>query len=541
LAILFETPGWLKMLNIFNLEQHIEEQMKATHVPGLSMAIVKDQEIIYARGFGVTSVEDGGLAVTPRTLFRVGSVTKPMTGTMIMRLVEQGKLDLDRPVKEYIDWFTLSEPGAAERVTMRMLLSHTSGLPTSYKPFGPRNSEALEKHVKEEIPHYQLVAPPGKLYSYSNPGINLAGYVAQAVTGFPYAELMRKLVFDPLEMKRTTFDPLVAMTYPVAQSHDPQPDGTMHVEHQFGENAGNHPSGFAMSTVLDLANFAVMYMHGGSFHDIHILSPEAVMQMHTPQSPSYTVSGSGYGLTFMIYSYKGLHLVGHDGDSNTFLCRFVMVPDAQIAIIMMVNRFELDLKELTKKILDQLLDLPEDKFQPQMTESDRSLWPLYTGNYLGPFGLTTISIEEDHLTLDFNGQKAPLQASRKNLYFSQHPETGERYSVYFLPEEMGPVQYVMVNGFRFKRIERETLPASDPSLWPSFVGTYADFDQLTISIKDDLLYGYSPQFGQGAVLVPLDRTRFITEAGLVEFLIDESGKVSGLAMREHSIYFPKVE
>jgi CubicO group peptidase (beta-lactamase class C family) len=118
------------MLNIYKLEQRIEEQMQATHVPGLALAIVKDQEVMYARGFGVTSVEDAGLAVTPQTLFRIGSVTKSLTGTMIMRLVEQGKLDLDKPVKAYIDRFTLSEQRAAEQVTLRMLLSHTSGLPT---------------------------------------------------------------------------------------------------------------------------------------------------------------------------------------------------------------------------------------------------------------------------------------------------------------------------------------------------------------------------------------------------------------------------
>jgi CubicO group peptidase (beta-lactamase class C family) len=528
------------MLNIYKLEQGIEEQLKATHVPGLALAIVKGQEVLYARGFGVTSVEDGGLAVTPQTLFRIGSVTKPLTGTMIMRLVEQGKLDLDKPVKEYIDGFTLSEPGAEDQVTLRMLLSHTSGLPTRYRPFGPRNPEALEKHVREEISHYRFVAQPGKLYSYSNPGINLAGYVAQVAGGLPYTELMQSQVFEQLEMKRTTFDPLVAMTYPVAQSHDPQPDGTMQVEHQFGENAANHPSGYAMSTVVDLANFAMMHMNQGRLKDKQILSPEGVMEMHTPQSQSYTVSGSGYGITFMIYSYKGLRLVGHDGDSNTFLCKFVMVPDAQVAIIMMVNRFEMDLTSLTKQILDQLFDLPAETPQIQVMEPERSMWPQYVGTYLGPFGLTTISVEEDQLMLDFNGQKAPLQASRKDLYFSRHPENEEIYSVYFLPEETGPIQYVMVKGFRFKRIEREALSAPDPSFWPSFVGTYSDFDTLAVSIKDDLLYGYSVQLGQGTVLVPLDRTRFICEAGLVEFLIDESGKVSALAMREHTIYYPKV-
>ncbi len=119
------------MLNLYKLEQRIEQGMQKGHVPGLALAIVKDQEVIYARGFGVTSVEDGGAPITPQTLFRIGSTTKPMTGTAIMRLVEAGKLDLDRPVKEYIDWLTLSEEDVAGRVTLRMLMSHTAGLPNT--------------------------------------------------------------------------------------------------------------------------------------------------------------------------------------------------------------------------------------------------------------------------------------------------------------------------------------------------------------------------------------------------------------------------
>src|SRR6266566_8965899 len=106
------------MLNFYKLEQRIEQGMQKGHVPGLALAIVKDQEVIYARGFGVTSIEDGGVPVTPQTLFRIGSTTKPMTGTAILRLVEAGKLDLDRPVKKYIDWLTLSEEDAADRVTL---------------------------------------------------------------------------------------------------------------------------------------------------------------------------------------------------------------------------------------------------------------------------------------------------------------------------------------------------------------------------------------------------------------------------------------
>src|SRR5438093_8086977 len=121
-------PAGGSLLNVRALEQRIADAMGAAGVPGLALAVVQGDEVVYARGFGVTSVEDGGLPVTPQTLFRIGSTTKPLTGTAVMRLVEAGQLDLDRPVRDRLDWFALSEPGA-ERVTLRMLMSHTAGLP----------------------------------------------------------------------------------------------------------------------------------------------------------------------------------------------------------------------------------------------------------------------------------------------------------------------------------------------------------------------------------------------------------------------------
>src|SRR5215472_3326256 len=118
------------MFNLYTLERSITKHMDAAQVPGLALAIVREQEILYARGFGMTSVEDGGMPVTPQTLFRIGSTTKSLTGTALLRLVEAGMLDLDRPLKEYIDWLTFNEPNGAEKISSCMLLSHTSGRPT---------------------------------------------------------------------------------------------------------------------------------------------------------------------------------------------------------------------------------------------------------------------------------------------------------------------------------------------------------------------------------------------------------------------------
>jgi CubicO group peptidase (beta-lactamase class C family) len=179
------------VLNVYVLESKIEAAMHEARAPGLAISIVHGEAMIYARGFGVTSVEEGAEPVTPRTVFRIGSLTKPLTGTAVMRLVDAGKIELDRPVQQYLPWFTVSDPAASEQITLRMLLTHTSGLPHDHKPFGRRDPIALEERVRHEVPRYPLVAAPSTTYSYSNTGIHVVAHVAEVLTGTLYPQLLQ--------------------------------------------------------------------------------------------------------------------------------------------------------------------------------------------------------------------------------------------------------------------------------------------------------------------------------------------------------------
>src|SRR5437660_12303152 len=121
------------MLNLSQMEHSIEEAMRTAQVPGLALIILHDREIFYIKGFGVTSVEHGASPVTPQTLFRIGSLTKPIVGTLIMRLVEQGIVDLDTSIKTYLPWLIIgNDEPTTRRITLRTLLSHTSGLPDTF-------------------------------------------------------------------------------------------------------------------------------------------------------------------------------------------------------------------------------------------------------------------------------------------------------------------------------------------------------------------------------------------------------------------------
>ena len=520
------------MVDFYALEEWIAEQMQAGHVPGLALAVVHDMEVIYSHGWGVTSVEDGRLPVTPRTLFRIGSITKSMTATAIMRLVEAGKLDLDRPVKDYVPWLAFSRPAAAGAITLRRLLSHSAGLPTDHVPFGRRGPEGLEAYVREDVPAYPFIAPPGQLYAYSNPGIRIAGYIAQVVAGQPYTELMQDLVFDPLQMDRTTFDPTVAMTYPLAQSHDLAADGTLGVQHRYADDSGSYPSGSVISTALDLTHFAIMQMDGGRFHGRQVLAAGSVAEMQRPQVDKYALGNAAYGFGLDLDTYKGLGRVSHNGAISTFGSRLVMLPRAGAAAVLLFNRapgFWARAEAIVDRVVDELLDLPREQPRPPAGEADRTLWPGYEGAYLGDWrGLAAVRVVEGTLTLEWNGRWIELQPLRPDLYWGRKPGAEGPVSVGFVAQARGPVDYVQVNSSPCRRLDLAAGWVPAPDRWAAYVGRYTGVEKIDVRVVGDQLLVYSEDEGREMPAVPLSDTRFACDVGLLEFHVAADGTVPSL-------------
>lgn len=520
------------MLNFYALEQWIAEQMQAGHVPGLAMAVVRDLEVIYCRGWGVTSVEDGGLPVTPQTLFRIGSITKSMTATAIMRLAEAGKLDLDRPVLDYVPWLRFSQEDVAGAITLRRLLSHSAGLPTAHAPFGRRGPEGLEAYMRQDVPAYPFIAPPGPVYAYSNPGIRIAGYIAQVVDGRPYAELMQDLVFDPLQMTRTTFDPTVAITYPTAQSHDLAADGTLSVQHRYADDSGSYPSGGAISTALDLTHFAVMQMDGGRFGGRQILAAESVAEMQRPQVDRYAIGDAAYGLGLDLDTYKGLERVSHNGSISTFGSRLVMLPREGAAVILLFNRapgFWARAETIVDRVVDQLLGLPREQTTPPTGEPDRALWPAYQGTYLGDWrGLAVVQVVEDELVVDWNKERLGLHPLRADLYWGRKPGAEAPVSVGFVRQAGGPAEYVQINSSPCRRFDLEAGRTPSPDRWGAYLGWYTGVEKIGIRIEGRQLLVYSEDEGREMAAVPLSDTRFACDVGLIEFQVADDGTVPSL-------------
>lgn len=467
------------MFDVQALERQVVYQMTNHKIPGLAVAVIVRDRVIYANGFGTTSVGENGVPVTPRTIFRIGSTTKPLVGTVIMRLVETGMLDLDSPVVRYMPELQFSRPDAEQAISLRMLLTHTSGLDNEHNPYGSRDPEGGERFVRKLLPAIPFLAEPGKLYSYSNPGLALAGQIAATVYGKPLGTMVKELLFDPLGMKQSTFDPLVALTHPFALSHQLGQEGTLEVARPVVESTGQHAAGFAMTTVLDMANFAIMQMDEGRFGATQLLSAASVREMQTLHAPLYTVDGLGYGLTFQIGSFKGRKRVGHGGSIHNYMCSFEMLPVDRIAVIMMSSRIAPPIvhAEITNNILGQLLGLPTDlpvTPEPVAADPDPRAWSDLVGTYISRlWGLITVVAVRDGLTLDIQGQQTLLRAHHTGIYFWSQPDGKLIRSVGFITEKPGVrCRYLMVDGTPAVRFEPDPGFTPNRTLLESYAGTY---------------------------------------------------------------------
>lgn len=509
------------------LEERLLQLMEQHRVPGLALSVISDAQIVLTKGLGHTSIEAPTSPVTPDTLFRIGSTSKPLTGTLIMRLLEQGLLDLDVPIQAYLPWFEVPDPCATATITLRHLLSHQAGIGIDLILHGRQDDAALREYVQQTVMRWPLVAPAGKVFAYSDAPM-VAACAAEAVTGQPFARLMQQYVFEPLAMEHSTYDPLVAMTYSVALTHDSSEDGTVRVDHRFADNVAEYPVAFALSTARDLTHFAQMQLQQGTFNGQVFLQPGSIKEMHTPHADLYTLTSRAYGLTFFVDSYKGVQKIGHPGNISSYGCYFELIPAQGAAIILLCNRagsFWQHVPGLVNELFDTLLDLPASVSQPAAVAPDRSLFPQMVGHYLHPeIGLQTIAIQGDCLLIEAHGAARPLDCVRRDLFMTQDGQT----SVGFVLEASQPAAFIVVDGRACARYQPTPADSLDPALWDRYAGTYIDMfgARATVTVTDGGLIVEAPAYlAEPAYCTPLTNICFTSKSGLFELDIDDDDTI----------------
>ena len=335
------------------------EHFRQKHgIAGFSVAVTDRERTLLATGVGVENIERPESFVSEHTLFRIASLTKITTGLTILRLCEQGVLDLDERVKTYVPWLSLASEQATEQITLRHLLSHTAGLPKEYTPEGPRDEAALEPSLQAELPVAVLHAAPGDgAFLYSNLGIRLASLCAERATGKKWSALASALVLAPLGMTETAFY-REKLSLSVSLPHERLADGTLAVDYHIKENAARMAAGGLYSNASDLCALARCLLNNGKSDAGEQLVDEALMaQMRRPHGYySKAEGGDAYGLCMRRHRLGDRVLYGHFGSAPPYSSALYTDPDSGLGVVALLN-------SPCEPARDELLQLLLDAFQ----------------------------------------------------------------------------------------------------------------------------------------------------------------------------------
>ncbi len=329
------------------VEAYIEQVMEEWALPGLAIAIVKDDSVGYVRGFGVREIGRPEL-VTPETLFIIASTSKAFTAAAIGALVDEGRMDWDDPVQRYLPWLRLADPWVSKEVTIRDLLAHRVGLAKNaglvFRWTGRSRREGLEL-----MTHWELASGFRSSYVYNNAMYLAAGEASAVAAGTSWDALIRERLFEPLGMERSSTSAReLAEAENAAVPHilvdgnlvpDPvKPDPMLYFD-----NLG--PAGSINSTVLDLAKWVRMQLGSGTFEGRRILSEATVAEMHAPQMVEpggwyhevIENDFSTYGLGWQIVDYRGRKVVLHDGLFRGTTSLVALLPEERLGVVVLAN------------------------------------------------------------------------------------------------------------------------------------------------------------------------------------------------------------
>jgi CubicO group peptidase (beta-lactamase class C family) len=422
------------------------EELQATQTPGAAVAVVLGDQVIFSHGYGVASVETGA-PITPDMLFRLGSTTKMFTASAVVSLAVEGKIDLNGPVSRYISGL---DP-AIGQLTANQLLSHTSGLHDEAPMFGSHDETALGIGIHAWKADF-LFAPPGRIYSYSNPGYWLAGYLAETVSGKPYADVVAERIFGPLGMTRSTLRPTMAMTFPMAQGHEIR-DGKPAVIRPAADNASGWPAGSIFSSALELSRFVIAFMNDGRVDGRQVLPPKLIAIMSSPHAD---IPGGddhyGYGLD--LATSRGVHWVEHGGSRAGYGSTIRMAPEQKFAVIIVANRSGSGMPRLADAISDSMLTLDRKwGAEPTIHLLDADEIHRCAGIYVN--GTSKVRLEADGgaLKATMDGRAERFSKAAVKYLLADPNGTGEPLKLALVPDSKGRVEFVFVNGRAFRRSE----------------------------------------------------------------------------------------
>jgi CubicO group peptidase (beta-lactamase class C family) len=454
IALLLVSPVFVSQQHAFSpqnareLERVILAELRETNIPGAAVGIVSGDRLIFAKGFGVSNTETEA-PVKPDMLFRLGSTTKMFTSAVVVMLAEDGKLGMREPIGKYAKGLN----PAVAALTCDQLLSHTGGLNDEAQMYGLHDDTALGETARG-LTSELLFATPGKIYSYSNPGYWLAGYVIEAVSGKLYADVMDERLFKPLGMTTTTLRPTTAMTWPLSQGHDTDV-GKPKVIRPFADNAGNWPAGSIFSSVNDLSRFVIAFMNGGQLDGKQVFSTELIKELSSAHA-SIPGSDNKYGYGLNLRNMRGVRVIEHAGSRSGFGSQIRMAPDQRFAVIILVNRTGGALRKAVERaselMLPMLQPVADTELEPQSVNMEEAEMTRYVGTYGTDTNRIELSIRSGKLWFKRSTREGMVTKVADGRFLAAGGGTSAPVEIVLVPGKDGKAEFLHVGGRTYRKM-----------------------------------------------------------------------------------------
>ncbi|HUX06598.1 MAG TPA: serine hydrolase [Acidobacteriota bacterium] len=547
--------------------EFVEKVMADWDVPGLAVAVIKDGEVIYKQGFGFRDVKNQK-PVTTETLFAIGSCSKAFTVMAMGMLVDEGKLDLDKPVIDYLNDFRLKDEFATLHMKPRDLVCHDSGLPRHDLSW--YGSSAGRDELYQRLRYLEPNVDFRSLWQYNNFMFLTAGVLVERITGQKWEQVVSERIFKPLGMSGSNFSVNDSQkTEDFSLPYGEEDKETVEIPFRNIDAIG--PAGSINSNVEEMSRWILLHLNKGKAGEEQLINEATIAQMHTPhmalrQAARYAETPiASYGLGWFIQPYRGHHMIQHGGGIDGFISLVSFMPFDNIGVVVLTNKSPSPLAPyITYNVYDRLLGLDpvdwnsrglEDRKKAEEAEekskaeadSKRKLGtspslPLeqYAGTYEFPgYDRLVVALEEEQLKLTYNGMTSPLAHYHYDIFTAASEEFGD-LRVWFqlnADGEIGSVAVPLQDGVKdivFERVPDESL--ADVEILKKYVGEYDLMGQtIAISLRaDGVLTADVP--GQPTYELSPYRENEFKLKGLdgysVEFKLDDAGNVTAAAIHQ---------
>jgi len=332
-----QTRGQTSQFSPGEIDRYIQQEMARTQLPGLAVAVVSGQEIIYLKGFGYASLNTKS-SVTPQTIFDLASCSKSFTALAVLTLWHDGLIDLDKPLVFYLPEFHLVEKDVSAQITIRQLLFQTSGLPGDIsEPVSYHHGNDAMEALVSAMTGIHSQNSPGATFEYANFNYNLLGALIEKVSGESFEDFIQECIFNTMDMEHSTLRPEIAARRDRADGHQLLLGKVVVRNVPIYRSA--IPAGWVMSSAEDMAKWLIANLNNGIVDGRQVIPAELIEIMHTT-GVTFTEDGkeAGYGMgwfTGMTEDDKAVFW--HGGDTPNFLSEMILLPEEKLGIVMLAN------------------------------------------------------------------------------------------------------------------------------------------------------------------------------------------------------------